>query len=259
MTWVLRDAANDRIALLVLPHAVLGGSQDGIDGGPRSTDLPPAVDLDGPELAELRRHARSTVVCLGVTERDGDRRVNTAICLTGDGVLGVHRQIHLDVGERDDYRAGTTATAFDTPVGRIGMLVGRDKVFPETARSLAVDGAILLAVPSVWPASRTATSSSLVRDRERRTFDLYDQARAAENQVAVVSANQTGRHGQLRFFGRSKVVRPDGDIAAVVGSRAGLAVAEFDLESEVAEARARRDHVAEHRARYGRGASPLVT
>lgn len=252
LRWVLRDATFDRIDLLVLPHAVLGGYHDGLDDAAlRSTDLPPAVALDGPEVEAIRRAAGRLVVCFGLTEACEARRANTAVCLSGDGVLGAHRKVHLPAGEQADYVAGDRLEAFDTPVGRLGMLVDYDKTFPETARSLGDDGAELLAVPCAWPASRAATAASVVRDRERRMFDLYDQARAAENQLVVVSANQTGRHGRLRFFGRSKIVLPDGDVAAVVGGRAGIAAADVDVHGAVDAARGRFHHLEERRARYG--------
>ena len=60
-------------------------------------------------------------------------------------------------------------------------------------------------------------------DRQTRHFDLCDRARAVENQVFVVSANQTGRWGPLRFLGSAKVVDPDGAVLARTGAREGLA------------------------------------
>ncbi len=245
--WVMRDAMGDGVQLLVLPHGALGGYHDALDGSAHAPpDLPPALDLDGPELTAIRQAAGHLVVCLGFTEAVGGRRANTAVCLTGDGVLGSHRKVHLPVGEIGHYVAGEHLGAFDTPIGRMGLLIDYDKTFPETARMLAADGATLLANPCAWPASRTH-ATTLVRDRQRRMFDLYDQARAAENQVVFVSANQTGKHGSLRFFGQSKIVLPDGDIAAVVGSRAGLAVAEVDVAHTVAVARRRFHHLDERR------------
>jgi hypothetical protein len=78
-------------------------------------------------------------------------------------------------------------------------------------------------------------------------FDLYDCARAAENQVVLVSANQTGRSGALTFLGNAKVVGPGGDIRARTWSKAGLAVAEVDLAAEVARSRRVLHHLAELR------------
>ncbi|MDE0805803.1 MAG: carbon-nitrogen hydrolase family protein, partial [Acidimicrobiales bacterium] len=161
--------------------------------------------------------------------------------------LGRHRKVHLPRGEHGTYVAGDSFTPIDTPVGRIGVLVDYDKTFPEAARTLAVKGAQVFAVPCAWPASRTNRGETLARDRQRRLFDLYDRARAAENQVILLAANQTGRHGSLRFLGQSKIVAPDGSIAATTGARAGLAVHDIDIESATSAARSTFHHLRERR------------
>ena len=40
---------------------------------------------------------------------------------------------------------------FDTPAGRIGVLVCYDVEFPEMPRTLALAGAELICVPTNWP------------------------------------------------------------------------------------------------------------
>jgi predicted amidohydrolase len=62
----------------------------------------------------------------------------------------------------------------------------------------------------------------------------------------VVSANQTGRWGPLRFLGAAKVVDPGGAVLARTGAREGLAVADVDLGA-VPEARLGIDHLADRR------------
>ncbi len=50
--------------------------------------------------------AGEMVVCFGFCEAaDGDR-YNTALCVTGDGILGRHRKVHQPPGERAVYAAG---------------------------------------------------------------------------------------------------------------------------------------------------------
>jgi predicted amidohydrolase len=193
------------------------------------------------------------VVCVGYCEADGDDRYNAAACVTGDGVLGRHRKVHLPAGEAAAYRPGDSFTAFDTPVGRLGMLIDYDKTFPESARSLALDGAEILACLSAWPTSLTNRAPHLAQDRQSWLFDLYDCARAAENQLVLVSANQTGAIGGLRFLGQSKVVGPGGNILARTWGRAGLAVAELDVAAEVAAARRVLRHLDERRPEIYRG------
>ena len=232
--------------LLVLPDAALGGYLADLRH-PDPAALPPALKPDDPIIEQVAALAREMVVCVGYCEADGDRRYNAAVCLTGDGVLGRHRKVHLPAGERAAYAPGDTFAAFDTPVGRVGMLIDYDKTFPESARSLALDGAQIVACLSAWPASVTNRAPKLVQDRQSRLFDLYDCARAAENQIVVVSSNQTGAVGGMRFLGQAKVVGPGGSILARTWAKAGLAVAELDVAAEIATARRVLDHLSELR------------
>ena len=87
----------------------------------------------------------------------------------------------------------------------------------------------------------------MAQDRQARLFDLYDQSRAAENQVLWLSANQSGRSGNLHFLGRAKVVGPGGEILARTWSKGGLAVAEVDPDAMVDAARSVLHHLDERR------------
>jgi len=244
---IVEAAARDGIDLLVLPDACLGG-YIGDFRTPDPDDPPPALDPDGPEIAAVIAAAGSMTVCVGYAEAaPGGGRYNAAICVSGDGVHGTYRKVHQPVGESLTYRAGDGFSAFDTRVGRVGMLIDYDKTFPEAARALALDGAQIIAVLSAWPASITDRASRLPADRQSRLFDLYDCARAAENQVVLVSSNQTGVMGNLRFLGQAKVVSPGGEILATTRSKGGLAKAEMDVKAEISRARRVFNHLDELR------------
>ncbi|GGK73314.1 apolipoprotein N-acyltransferase [Sphaerisporangium melleum] len=243
---LVADARASGAALLVLPDAALGGYLADLRH-PDPAALPPALDPGDPIFARLRALAAEMVVCVGYCEDAGPVRYNAAVCLSGDGVLGRHRKVHLPAGETIAYAAGDRFDAFDTPVGRLGMLIDYDKTFPESARSLALDGAQIIACLSAWPTSITNRAPRMAQDRQSRLFDLYDCARAAENQVVLASSNQTGAMGGMRFLGQAKVVGPGGEVLARTWSKAGLAVAELDVAAEIATARRVLDHLGELR------------
>jgi predicted amidohydrolase len=213
--------------LVVLPECALGGYLTGGDG----------IALDGPEIARLAAIAGDVVVCAGFTESSPEGTYSSAVCVTGDGVLGHHRKVHLPPSEADAFVPGDSFRAFDTPVGRVGMLICYDKVFPEAARTLALDGAQIVASLAAWPVCRFDPASRLRDDRQTRQFNLLDQARAMENQVVWVSSNACGQAGALRFMGQAKVVAPDGSVLARTGGRAGIALARVDVHGEVEGAR----------------------
>ncbi|WP_327000608.1 carbon-nitrogen hydrolase family protein [Dactylosporangium sp. NBC_01737] len=243
---IISDARAAGAALLVLPDAAIGGYLADLRH-PDPEALPPALRPDDPILDRVAALAGDMVVCVGYCEADGEDRYNAAVCLHGDGRLGRHRKVHLPAAEATAYRPGNEFAAFDTPVGRIGMLIDYDKTFPESARTLALNGAQIVACLSAWPASITNAASKLSQDRQSRLFDLYDCARAAENQIVVVSSNQTGAVGGMRFLGQAKVVGPAGNILARTWGKAGLAVAELDVTAEIATARRVLSHLDELR------------
>ncbi len=187
--------------LVVFPESALGGYQweAHLPAGPVAVAPPPPLRSDGEEIARLARIAGPTVVCAGYTEEDAGGRYSSAVCVSGDGVLGHQRKVHIPPTERGLLRAGDGFAAFDTPVGRMGMLVCYDKVFPEAARDLSLDGAAIVACLAAWPVCRERPAALTSRDRQVRHFDLLDRARAVENQVVWVSSNQSGRFGRLRF------------------------------------------------------------
>jgi predicted amidohydrolase len=251
---IIGHARDAGAAVLALPDGVLGGYITDL----RNPDLddpatlPPALDPDGPEVRAVIGMAGDMVVCLGYCENAGTdeyepARYNAAVCVSGDGVLGRHRKVHQPVGVAGVFRAGNAFAAFDTPAGRMGMLIDHDKTFPEAARSLALDGAGIIACLSAWPTSLTNRAPRKSDDRQTRLFDLYDQARAAENQVVWMSANQSGRCGRLDFLGHAKIVGPGGEILARTWSKGGLAMAEVDHDTVVSGARAVLHHLKELR------------
>ena len=232
---LIDDARAAHSGLLVLPEAALGGYVTTLHD---DADPPPALHPDGPELRAVMDMAGEMVVCVGLFEDGGDGvRHNVAACVTGDGLLGLHRKIHMPLKEGRMTTPGDRLAAFDTPVGRIGMLICYDKAFPEASRTLALDGAEMLCFMSAWPASATGAAERLQDDRQWRRSELWDRSRAAENSLIVASANQTGAFGTLRFLGDARIVGPGGDPLAETTPAGGLAIATLDVAATVEKAR----------------------
>lgn len=112
-------------------------------------------------------------IVTSLAERDGDRYYNTGYLVGPDESVRSYRQVHV---HRDDAWAfpGSGFEVFSTPFGMLGIMVGYDGVFPESARVLARMGADIIAWPTTW--------------RQAWEPQLGARERSAENHVALVAA-----------------------------------------------------------------------
>ncbi len=251
----LADEARERgVDFLALPEAAIGGylSSLGNHGDTVKTttrSLPPAIRADGPEIRRVQQLAGDLVVAIGFCELadDGETRYNAAALLDGGQVYGVYRKVHQPLGEGMSYSAGDRYDVHDTPAGRIGLQICYDKAFPEAARMMALDGAQIIASLSAWPAARTATAENLQEDRWTYRFNQFDIARALDNQVFWVAANQSGTFGSLRYVGNAKVVDPGGNVLATTLLGSGMAVADVDVDATFRTMRAGMFHLRDRR------------
>lgn len=256
---LVEEARGEGVGLLVLPEAVLGGYVENLDGSATEGEPPPVFTRDSPEVLRIARAAGDMVVCFGFCEDGGDDVVhNSAACVSGGEVLHVHRKVHLPLQEGRLTTAGDTLEAFDTPAGRIAMLICYDKAFPEASRTLALDGAQVLCFLSAWPCSRTNAAPKLEDDRQWRRAELWDRSRAAENSMIVASANQSGTFGSLRFLGGARITNPNGDVVAATGTDGGLAIESFDLDATLERARRALSPVRDLRPDAYRVAEPMA-
>ncbi len=221
-----RAAAADGADLVVLPEKVnLLGPDAALREG--------AEALDGPTVA----WARETAAELGIDlvagsfaeRRDGhDKLSNTSVHVGPDGqVRGVYRKIHMfDVTvEGKEYREsaaqerGEEIVLSDAGDVRLGMTVCYDLRFPELYRILALRGARVLVVPSAFTRATGAAH-----------WDTLLRARAIENQVFVVAADQIGIHPpDNESFGGSQIVDPWGDVLARAPDSEGFVAADLDF------------------------------
>ena len=110
--------------------------------------------IDGPYInkACLLADELNIYLVLGFLEREGRLLHNTAILIDPEGeIIGKYSKTHFYQGytvNPDFYRAGDNYPVFETPFGKVGILICYDRQNPEPARILAVKGAQVLLVPS---------------------------------------------------------------------------------------------------------------
>lgn len=242
------------VDMLVFPEAAIGGylSSLGNHGDKQRSanmSLPPAIKTDGAEFKRIQEIIGDMLIVIGYCElaEDDETRYNAAAILDGTTVYGTYRKVHQPLGEGMSYSSGSEFGVFDTPIGRVGLQICYDKAFPEAARVMALGGAEVIASISAWPTARTAAAENLQDDRWTYRFNLFDTARALDNQVFWVAANQSGTFGSLRYVANAKIVDPGGNVLATTGPSEGLAVAEVDIAGTFTTMRAGMFHLRDRR------------
>ncbi|MSR59641.1 MAG: carbon-nitrogen hydrolase family protein, partial [Planctomycetaceae bacterium] len=109
---------------------------------------------------------------------------------------------------------------------RVGMNICYDAAFPEAARSLAILGADLIALPTNWPPGAQCTAASVIN------------ARAIENAVYYIAVNRVGTERGFEFIGRSKIVNTSGETIAE-----SQTLGEEILYADIDPARSRQKHI----------------
>ena len=157
---------------------------------------------------------------------------NTAYVFGPNGdVLGIQDQTHPMFPAVNELSAGEQLEPIQTPAGTLGILLGSDALFPETARILAYRGAEVLINPA-------ACSGDLRAAKGRAAF----LARAAENELYGVGSFLVGKNlwadktQREPFEGRSAIMgpmelvpRPDGIMAEMGESVEGTLTGSLDL------------------------------
>lgn len=117
-------------------------------------------------------------------------------------VLGIQDKFNLTPGERDLVSPGSELEVFQTRHARLGLLIGRDALYPELARALAVQGAELIVGLAACPGAaqgRIVRSALAMRAEENQLF-------AAAS--FLLGPNHLGRDMQEDFYGQSAVLAP---------------------------------------------------
>lgn len=227
----VRAAAAHGAKLVVLPEkwTVMGSSEDLRAG---------AQTLDGSAIAWARATAaelKLDLVAGSIAERvEGREKLSNASVHVGpDGeIKAVYRKLHMFDVEIEGKRyceSDTDEPGEEVVVSqleddtKLGMSICYDLRFPELFRVLALRGARIVVLPAAFTLPTT-----------RDHWETLIRARAIENQVFVVAANQVGKHaGGHHSGGNSLIVDPWGTVLArAEEEKPGHTVAELDFEHQ---------------------------
>lgn len=192
--------------LIVLPELFQSGYFFQSAADLRSVAEPVPGGVTTQRVREWARQSGAVIVA-GLAEEEGGNVYNSAVLVRPDGTTETYRKVHLFYEETTLFTPGDLGfgvfdveTRAGTPY-RLGVMVCFDWYFPEAARTLALEGADVIAHPSNLVLPHCPDSMPV---------------RARENHVFTVTANRYGREEKegetLSFIGMSEICGPNGEI-----------------------------------------------
>lgn len=206
-TLAIEIAAVDKPDMIVFPELAITGLSDPGFRAQALTD--PAID----RFVRLAMKLRIYLVA-GCAERAPEGRYNAAIVAGPEGLIGSYRKIHLNTADKSWATPGKDWKVLDLSIGRVGLLIGYDALFPEAVRTLSLLGCDLIACPAAitgqftgaHAGTQVAQNFPIPTGADPHHWHLF-RVRAGESNVYFGFANVFDP--PRGFLGKSGVFGPD--------------------------------------------------
>ena len=182
------------------------------------------TDIDGDEIALFQRLAKenSLFISPNLYVNDGGKRYDMSLMIDGNGViLGQSKMVNVDNNknfyEADYYTPSEEGyRVYDTPFGKVGIVICYDRHFPESVRYCAAHKADLVIIP---------TANTFEEDMQY--FEQEIQTLAKDNAVTIAMCNRVGTENKMRFAGQSLIVSSNGETLLKADGREQLIIFEI--------------------------------
>lgn len=184
---------------------------------------------------------RRTYLCPNVYLLQDEHKYNASLWFDKNGVMHkasylVHVQDQRHFHEKEYFEPSPDGfIVHDTQYGKIGVVIGSDRHFPESVRTCALQGAQLVIIP---------VANAMDEDIELYEWELRSQA--YENGIFIAMVNRCGTEGRMEFAGGSFVAGPDGSVIIQADNIPQIITCDIDLKQADAF-RKRKDYLSMRR------------
>lgn len=184
------------------------------------------LSLEHEYIQEIKSMCRKykIMVSPNIYLEENGRNYDASLLISKNGeLLGISKMVHIMQSryfyEQDYYTPSEDGfKVYDTPMGKIGIVICFDRHLPESIRSCAVLGADLVLIPTA--------------NIEGEPLDMFEweiRVQAMQSSVAIAMCNRVGKEDQLHFVGQSIVVDSSGEVITKASGSEQLLYAEVDL------------------------------
>ncbi len=154
-----------------------------------------------------------------------NKKYDMSFLIDNEGhIVGNQKMVHVKQAKRFYEASYYTPSeegfnVFETPFGKIAIVICFDRHLPESIRTATLKGANLILIP-------TANTS----DEPKELFQWEIKVQAFQNNVIIAMCNRVGLEDEMDFNGYSMVSDVDGRTLAIADNSEKILYANIDLE-----------------------------
>lgn len=154
-----------------------------------------------------------------------NNRYDASLWIEPNGTIkDISKMVHIaqaeNFYEQDYYIPSDDGfKVYDTPFGKIGIVICYDRHLPESIRTCTIMGANLIIVP---------TANTKTEPLEM--FEWEMRVQAMQNQVFIAMCNRVGKECNMDFAGESLVINPKGDVIVKADAKEQLLMCDVNLD-----------------------------
>jgi len=231
--YFLDKNKDKKLDLIVLPEFFSTGiDHKSFKGAPEDENGGSTIE----KISGLAKIYRTNIAAGTVIEKSGGKYYNTMFVINRDGeIVCKYRKIHLynyfGGSEGEIVTSGNEIKTIDLDFGKIGLAVCFDIRYPMQFQKLARDGADIIVVSSAWCIPNEVYENIQSRKYAQDMWIAMNRIRAYDNQVYIISCNQTKRsNNRVSCIGNSLVVSPAAEILANAKDEQCAVYAEIDIQ-----------------------------
>lgn len=185
-----------------------------------------AISIDDKKIKRIQEKCKEFKIISipNVYLKEEDKYFDASLVINSDGeILGTSKMVHIaqchQFYEQDYYAPSDTGfKVFNTPIGKVGIIVCFDRHLPESFRVCALQGAELIIIPT-----------ANVKDEPLEMFEWELRIPSMQNNVFLAMCNRVGREDNMDFAGESIVIGPNGEVVTKADDKEGIIYADIDI------------------------------
>jgi predicted amidohydrolase len=186
-----------------------------------------ALEINHPFVMELRKKSSELGLFLSpnfyLKEKGCNYDASLMIDNSGE-LLGISKMVHITQSEgfyeQDYYTPSNDGfKVYNTPYGKVGIVICFDRHLPESIRTCAALGAELILIP---------TANTIGEPME--LFEWEVRVQAMQSSVFIAMCNRVGEEDNMNFAGQSLVADPIGNTLIKAGQAEEILYCDIDLK-----------------------------